>query len=348
MKEQARERPREAAEEGLLTNEDFLLPVTTNRYEEYTNTHNCGWPETILTANVAFRYEILTTGLPSDWERMSGIGHSNDEGDSNHLLDDISRTISKQAEQILGVKECENIFVRSSRKDQSTSSIGTSGGVRRAQKKDENWPNSATSSTAPGILRIKSGLTSYDAEAGRCASLQLEESSSDTMCTPMKGSAVITYDPQLTDATQAANMAMVAIADVMKGGGGESRGDDSNDSPFIDNIVGMKNIERTDTSIVDGGENAGTGSVVAVSVGVSGVESPSGHHGGMSSGAIAGLVVGLLVAAGLLAIVVVRKKKGQTQRTSPLPSRLEEEETQKGGDEVECGSEASLGEKIWV
>lgn len=297
MTQQARQRPREVVEEALsVTGED--LPSVP--YEEY---YNCGWPIVVRTVNIGFQYEVLTKGLEADWSR-SGIETSTDEdsdGGGNPLVDSIDQQLNEQARKILGVKECND---------------------RRAQQKQNDDP-SVGAGAGTGIVQIESGQGSYDEAVGQCTSFQLQDI--DTVCTPMKGSATIIYDPERTDATQASNVVMDAMTEATEMGS-ESRGDSS---LLTENIVGMQMIAMTDVEVDDvlytdafSGDETGTANendAGAVAVGVAGDDfdaTPRGEmagigNGGMGGGAIAGMVIGLLVAVGLLivATIVMRKRR---------------------------------------
>ena len=339
-----RQRPREAqVTSGVMTGED--LPLIS--YEQY---YECGWPSVVQTATIEYKFEILTKGLEADWARGGdggAYGDSNDlaalmrvpatdEEEPANLLESLNSFVPAQAQSILGVEQCHV-------EADATQRVfdGTFGGLRRLRHR--KLQGQQPSAASAGIVQIIARGSRYDDDAGECASsLQGNGAEDGVMCTPLKSFSTVVYDPKVTNEQAASQVAMTAIGQAVttvtspSATTDESRVQGAVDtSIFANNVVGIQitdwneNLVESDAVIPIPSDNSDTATSsttaddpVDVDDNEDGknIASPRTENGkdGLTSGAIAGITISLLLLAlAFVAMLVVRKRRHRSEVNEP-------------------------------
>ena len=272
--------PRNSDWDRSITGEDFAAFIDLDPPEaQYSPPPNipipvsgCEWTARVQDISITYRYELLTAGfVPRD-------------GD-NAIVSSLNEKIPLAAQEILGLEPCDRLDRRN---------LSSSGGVRQRQEDRDraliNWSNDMRYD-AYGILQMKSDAKAeLDNEAGGCSAMKpragyVEDSETIDLrqmsCTPLKGQAKVTFDPDKMYTEQAYMVATDAIAEAMS---------NSDMGLLSSNVVGME-------FVIDDGLNEFNSLTQS--------EQGTRVSNDLSGGEVAGIVISVLAVLALIAVVIV-------------------------------------------
>lgn len=351
-----RQRPREAqATTGVTTGDDLPLISYEQYYEcgwpSVVQTATVEYKYEVLTKGLEADWARGGSGGAygdsNDLALMRGPADGTDDKVPANLLESLNSFVPAQAQSILGVEECHV-------EADATQRVfdGTSGGLRRLRHRKLQGQQPSTA----GIVQIIARGSRYDDDAGECtSSLQENGNGADdgVICTPLKSFSTVVYDPKVTNEQAASQVAMTSISEAVTTVTSPSPTTDESrlqgavdTSIFANNVVGIQvtdwneNVVESDVvvPIPSGNSDIATGSTTSTSTSTStppttvdpvdvddnedgqNIASPRTQSGkdSLSSGAIAGITISLLLLAlAVVAMLVVWKRRRRSEVYDP-------------------------------